>query len=165
MSITLDTPEPGDAAALAGLKADTFVETYASGNDPEELAAHTARAFDPAAVAQQLSDRRCMTWWLLDDSRPVGYIKLNTGAAQTVEGLTDGLEIEQLYVRASHLGQGSGNLTLSRAKEAARELALGYLWLGAGSGTRGRSPSTSTSGSRPSTRMTSCWAVKGSETC
>ena len=115
---------------LAELKADTFVATYASGNDPEELAVHTARAFDPAVVAQELSDPRCITWWLLEESRPVGYIKLNTGDAQTVDGLADGLEVEQLYVRASHLGRGLGTLLLSRATKTARELGLRHLWLG-----------------------------------
>ena len=130
VSVTLGTPGPGDAAAVAELKVDTFVETYASGNDPGELAVHTARAFDPAVVAQQLADPRCITLWLLDQSRPVGYIKLNTGDAQTVEGLADGLEVEQLYVRASHLGQGLGLLLLSRATKAATDLGLPYLWLG-----------------------------------
>jgi diamine N-acetyltransferase len=130
VSVTLRTPGPGDAAALAQLKVDTFLETYAANNHPGELAAHTARAFDPAAIAEQIADTRCITLWLLDEGRPVGYLKLNTGDAQTVEGLSDGLEVEQLYVRASHLGQGLGAVLLSRATEAARELGLSYVWLG-----------------------------------
>lgn len=41
-------------------------------------------------------------------------------------GLSDGLEVEQLYVLASHHGQGLGGQLL----EKARERGLTYLWLG-----------------------------------
>jgi GNAT superfamily N-acetyltransferase len=130
MSVIVGTPGPADAAALAQLKADTFVETYAADNDPDEMAAHTARAFAVASVAEQLADPRFITLWLLEDERPVGYVQLNTGDAQTVEGLADGLEVEQLYVRATHHSQGLGTLLLRRAMETARELGLSFLWLG-----------------------------------
>jgi len=130
MSVTVGVPGPADAAALAALMADTFTETYAPDNDPDQIAAHVANAFDPATVAERLADPRRSTLWLLDAGAPVGYLMLNTGAAQTVDGLADGLEVEQVYVRSSHHGQGLGALLLDRAVQTARELGLGFVWLG-----------------------------------
>jgi GNAT superfamily N-acetyltransferase len=130
MSVTVGVPGPADAAALAALMADTFTETYAPDNDPDQIAAHVASAFDPATVAERLADPRRSTLWLLDAGAPVGYLVLNTGAAQTVGGLADGLEVEQVYVRSSHHGQGLGALLLDRAVQTARELGLGFVWLG-----------------------------------
>ena len=130
MRYRFEQPEVESAAALAALKAETFSETYAAANDPAELAAHLARACAVDAVSAQLLDPRCDTTWVLDDGKPVGYLKVNYGTAQTVPGLSDGLEVEQLYVLASHHGQGLGGQLLDHATEKARERGLTYLWLG-----------------------------------
>ena len=130
MNYRLEQPAAESAAALAALKADTFSEAFAAANDPVELAAHLARAFAVDAVSAQLLDPRCETTWVLDEGKPVGYLKVNCGTAQTVPGLSDGLEVEQLYVLASHHGQGLGGQLLDLATEKARERGLTYVWLG-----------------------------------
>jgi ribosomal protein S18 acetylase RimI-like enzyme len=127
--IELALAGPEDVPALAALKAETFVETFAATNDPEELARHLDRAFAIEKVAAELADPDSTTWWLLDRGRPIGYLKVNAGAAQSSPGLTDGLEVEQLYVRASHHGRGLGSRLLDLASATARERRLGYVWL------------------------------------
>jgi ribosomal protein S18 acetylase RimI-like enzyme len=126
---TFEKPDVGSAATLAALKAETFSETFAATNDPAELEAHLARAFAVDAVAAQLRDPRCDTTWVLDDGTPIGYLKVNADGAQTEPGLGDGLEVEQLYVLATHHGQGLGGQLLDLAAAKARELGLTYLWL------------------------------------
>jgi diamine N-acetyltransferase len=130
MGYRFEQPAVESAPALAALKADTFSEAFAAANDPAELAAHLARAFAVDAVSAQLLDPRCDTTWVLDDGEPVGYLKVNFDTAQTVPGLSDGLEVEQVYVLASHHGQGLGGQLLDLATEKAREAGLSYLWLG-----------------------------------
>ena len=130
MRCRFEQPGVERAAALAALKVDTFSEAFAAENNPAELAAHLARAFAVDAVSAQLLDPRCDTTWVLDGGKPVGYLKVNYGTAQTVPGLSDGLEVEQLYVLASHHGQGLGGQLLDLATEKARERGLAYLWLG-----------------------------------
>ena len=127
MTYRFEQPAVEGAAALAALKADTFSESFAAANDPAQLAAHLARAFPVGAVSAQLLDPRCDTTWVLDDGKPVGYLKVNHGTAQTVPGLSDGLEVEQRYVLA---GQGLGGQLLDLATEKARERGLTYVWLG-----------------------------------
>ena len=130
MRCLFEQPSVESAAALAVFKADTFSETYGAANDPAELAAHLARAFAVDAVSAELLDPRCDTTWVLDDGKPVGYVKVNYGTAQTVPGFSDGLEVEQVYVLASHHGRGLGGQLLDLATEKARERGLTYLWLG-----------------------------------
>jgi diamine N-acetyltransferase len=72
------------------LKADTFRESFAGGNDPTELAAHIERAFSVDVVAAQLAGPDSDTTWTLHGSEPVGYLKLNRGRAQTEPGLEAG---------------------------------------------------------------------------
>lgn len=128
--LTIASPTLHDAARLARLKAETFSEAFADANAPEELAAHVARSFDPDVIAGQLADARTDTWWVLDAGIPVGYLKVNRGTAQTVSDLTDGLEVEQVYIRRSHQGRGLGRRLLDLADETARGHGLGYVWLG-----------------------------------
>ncbi len=130
MRCLFEQPAVESAAALAALKADTFSETYGAANDPVELAAHLARAFAVDAVSAELLDPGCDTTWVLDAGKPVGYVKVNYGTAQTVPGFSDGLEVEQVYVLASHHGQGLGGQLLDLATGKARERGLTYLWLG-----------------------------------
>ena len=130
MRYRFERPTVENAAALADLKAATFSEAFAAANDPAELAAHLARTFAVDAIPAQLLDPRCDTTWVLDDGTPVGYLKVNRGTAQTVPGLSDGLEVEQLYVLAGHHGQGLGGRLLDLAADKARQNGLSYLWLG-----------------------------------
>ncbi len=130
MAYLVGTPSPGDAEQLAALKADTFRESFAGGNDPAELAAHIERAFSVDAVAAQLADPDCDTTWILDGSEPVGYLKLNRAHAQTEPGLEAGLEVEQLYVRMAYHGRGLGGQLLDLAVDAAKRDSYGFVWLG-----------------------------------
>ena len=53
MDCRLDVPSVSDAAQLAQLKADTFIETYAADNDPKEVATHVGRDFSPGERADR----------------------------------------------------------------------------------------------------------------
>ena len=130
MAYVVEEPTAADAERLAMLKADTFSESFAADNDPAELAAHIERTFSVEAVAGQLADPDCETYWILDGTEPVGYLKLNRGRAQTEPGLEGGLEIEQLYVMKAHHGRGLGGQLLDLAVETARRDGFGFVWLG-----------------------------------
>lgn len=130
VAIALETPGVDDAAALADLKAATFVESFAAQNDPEQMAAHVARSFTPVVVAAELADPCSATVWALHNSTPVGYLKVNFEGSQSEPGLGDGLEIEQVYLRASHQGQGLGGRLIGHAEGVAREHVIAFVWLG-----------------------------------
>lgn len=130
MSIELEVVRPEDAGALAKLKAETFAETFAEANDPAHVQAHLAREFTPEAVERTLEDERSTTSWLLDDGRPVGFLKVNRGDAQTEPNLADGLEVEQIYVLARHHGRGLGSRLMECAIGTARTEGIPFIWLG-----------------------------------
>lgn len=130
MSIELVVADPEDAAALSALKAETFLETFAADNDSAHVEAHLAREFTTEVVRPSLERKDTTTWWLLDDGQPVGFLKVNRGAAQTEPGFDDGLEVEQVYVLASHHGRGHGGRLLEHAVQTARHEGFPYIWLG-----------------------------------
>lgn len=126
----MEAVSPERAADLAGLKAATFVETFAADNDSKHVQAHVAREFTAEAVRRTLEDERCSTWWLLDDEVPVGFLKVNRGESQTEPHLSDGLEVEQIYVLASHHGQRLGGRLMEHAMSTAQKEGFPFVWLG-----------------------------------
>jgi diamine N-acetyltransferase len=128
--IELEVVGPDDAGRLAELKAETFVETFAEGNDPDHVQAHVTREFTAEAVRRSLEHDDSTTWWLIDDGLPVGFLKVNRGHAQTESGLSDGLEVEQVYVRAAHHGRAHGSRLIEHAVDTARAEGYRFIWLG-----------------------------------
>ncbi len=126
----LELVEPGCAAALAALKSDTFVETFGPENDADQVREHVDRHFTSDAVRRSLGEAGTTTWWLVDGGVPIGYLKVNRGDAQTEPDLADGLEVEQLYVRAEHHGRGLGGRLLEHAISTARDEGFPFVWLG-----------------------------------
>jgi len=116
--------------ALSDLKAITFRETYAHGNDPAELERHIAVSFSTASISAELANPNSITLWTTDGSGPVAYLKVNQGGAQTEPGLERGLEIQQIYVRSSAQGKGIGNHLIREATAIAVREGLDFLWLG-----------------------------------
>jgi ribosomal protein S18 acetylase RimI-like enzyme len=64
------------------------------------------------------------------DHELAGYMKLNSGAAQTVEGKAGTLEIERIYVLAKFHGKQMGKRLLQHAIDVAKEAAYDTIWLG-----------------------------------
>lgn len=60
----------------------------------------------------------------------IGYIKINTGKAQTELQDDHALEIERIYVLQAYHGKQVGQLLYESAIRIARERALEYVWLG-----------------------------------
>lgn len=128
--IRLEVVSPDDAAELAQLKAETFFEAFAEDNDLDHVQAHLAREFTAEAVKRSLEHDDSTTWWLIDDGVPVGFLKVNRDEAQTEAGLSHGLEVEQIYVHATHHGRGHGSRLIEHAIDTARAEGYPFIWLG-----------------------------------
>lgn len=61
---------------------------------------------------------------------PIGFLKVNRGGAQTEPDLDDGLEVEQIYVLASHHGRRLGGRLMEHAITTARQEGFPFIWLG-----------------------------------
>jgi diamine N-acetyltransferase len=60
----------------------------------------------------------------------VGYLKVNTGAAQTEPTGENTLEIERTYVLQQYHGQQVGQRLFDQALQLARQAQTDFVWLG-----------------------------------
>jgi len=129
-SIVLKKASAEDLETLQRLGKETFYETFSKYNSEEEMQKYLAESFASEKLLKELStvDSRFFIAW--EEKIPVGYLKVNSGKAQTE--LQDGtaIEIERIYVKSSHQGKKVGQLLYNKALEIAIQQNKKYIWLG-----------------------------------
>ena len=111
------------ATRLADLGRQTFTETFAASNTPEDMAAYLAETYGPAIQLSQLQDPRC-TYLLAEmQGQAVGYLQLwqdSTLGLAADAPATKQLEIKQLYIVEDWIGTGLGKSLMRRALDIAQ---------------------------------------------
>jgi GNAT superfamily N-acetyltransferase len=109
----------GDAAVLAEVGRDTFVETFAHLYPPEDLKAFLESAYAPDSFARYLVADGHALWLAEADGRAVGYVQVGPCALPHPEVTPGCGEVKRLYVRKEAQGTGLGT----------RLLDIGLDWL------------------------------------
>ncbi len=117
-------PRVEEAAALATLGRDSFVETFGHLYTPEDLNAFLADTYAPDVVAAQIASPRYIFRVAEENGQLVGYCKL--GLDVSLDYDPEGrrvVELKQLYLMAMHQGVGVAQQLMdwSIAEAAARD--------------------------------------------
>ncbi|MCW8875571.1 MAG: GNAT family N-acetyltransferase [Kangiellaceae bacterium] len=115
---------------LKNLAIKTFVESFAKDNTAEDMQIYIDQSFSDAQVRKELAKDSSFFYFVINQDEPVGYLKLNTGEAQSEDKLANSVEIERIYVDKNLQGQGVGQLLFSKALEFTQSAKAEYLWLG-----------------------------------
>ncbi len=119
-----------DLETIQRIGRQTFSETFAESNTEEAMKTYLEESFSTEKVKSELNNPDSYFFIAWEEDNPVGYLKLNSGAAQTELQDDTSLEIERIYVKKSHHGQKVGQLLYDQALETAQNLNKSYLWLG-----------------------------------
>ncbi|RBL90017.1 GNAT family N-acetyltransferase [Chitinophaga flava] len=115
---------------LQQLASQTFLETYAAHNTASDMETYLSKHFNPEQLALEINSPDSNYYIAFHQHTPIGYIKLNTGEAQTDIKKPDTLEIERIYVLQDYQGLKAGRQLLKHAITVARQLQVTYIWLG-----------------------------------
>jgi ribosomal protein S18 acetylase RimI-like enzyme len=115
---------------LQKLGRQTFAETFGEKNSKEDLDAYLEESFNTAQLHKELSDPDSQFFIAYDHEQAIGYLKINTGAAQTEQKLDNALEIQRIYVRKKYFGKAVGQLLFNKAVQVAKEKKVDTIWLG-----------------------------------
>ncbi|MBC9909086.1 GNAT family N-acetyltransferase [Chitinophaga varians] len=108
----------------------TFAETFGPYNTEANMQRYLEESFSDAKLLEELRHPGSHFFIAFEGSTPVGYLKLNTGAAQTEAQDDTAIEIERIYVQRDYHGKKVGQLLYEKALEVARMLGKSFLWLG-----------------------------------
>jgi ribosomal protein S18 acetylase RimI-like enzyme len=108
----------------------TFAQTFDEHNSPEDMAAYLDKSFALERLAAEINNPDSEFYFAVDADIVVGYLKVNTGAAQTEKKDPTGFEIERIYVDQAYLGKKIGQLLFNKAIDLANSKKAAYVWLG-----------------------------------
>jgi ribosomal protein S18 acetylase RimI-like enzyme len=109
---------------------ETFYETFASSNSEADIQKYLLESFTDKKVKQELSNENSLFFIAWENEIPIGYLKINIGKAQTELQDPLAIEIERIYVKASHQGKKIGQLLYDKAIEVAKLKDKQVIWLG-----------------------------------
>lgn len=118
-----------DLHELRELSINTFYETFAPMNTPEDMENYLAISFDEAKFRRELSDSNTEFFFVYSGEELAGYMKLNEAPSQSDVNDKTSLEIERIYVLSKYQGEGLGALLMDKAISTARERSKEYIWL------------------------------------
>ncbi|WP_025731655.1 GNAT family N-acetyltransferase [Heyndrickxia ginsengihumi] len=119
-----------DIHMLQEISYETFNETFGHQNSLENMNAYLEKAFNLQQLEKELSNRSSQFFFIYFHHEVAGYLKVNTGDAQSEEMGDESLEIERIYIKNKFQKQGLGKYLINKAIEIAMEWNKKKIWLG-----------------------------------
>lgn len=119
-----------DLKDLQSVSRTTFKESFGEQNTPEDMEKYLREKFSEEQLLLELDNPDSMFYIATLDGDVVGYLKLNTGKAQTELKDESGLEIERIYVLNKFIGKGIGKQLFNLTIDIARQKKSHFIWLG-----------------------------------
>lgn len=121
---------PADLQQLQAIARQTFFETYSVYNTEENMKKYLEEDFGTSRLSSELTDPDSQFYLVFSSGKTIGYLKLNSGKAQTELKDHNAVEIERIYVSKDFHGKKIGQLLYEKALEVAINARASYLWLG-----------------------------------
>lgn len=128
--VSLRKIDSNDLYSLQEIGIRTFSETFAKDNTQENLNHYLNKSFALDKLTEELHNSNCQFYFAEYNKEIIGYLKVNTGNAQTEIKQENALEIERIYVVKEFHGKKIGQLFFNKALEIARKKKVDYVWLG-----------------------------------
>ncbi len=119
-----------DIIPLQTIGRQTFFETFSEVNTEENMKEYLENGFSTEKLTTEISDPNSEFYFAEHNHNIIGYLKLNTGNAQTEIKDDHALEIERIYVLKDYHGKNVGQLLYDHAMQIAKQKNMDFVWLG-----------------------------------
>jgi len=130
MTMTIKKCTLEDSLDLQAISMETFTDTFKDQNSPEHLNAYLERAYNVNQLEQELANQSSQFFFVYFNQEVAGYLKINTGDAQSEAMGNDSLEVERIYVKKKFQKHGLGKHLMNKAMEIALQEKKKKIWLG-----------------------------------
>ncbi len=135
MTITFRTPTQSDAAVLAALGRDSFVDAFAHLYSEKNLTTFLDATYSVDVLTSELASPRRVFRVAERDNVMIGYCKLGLEMGFDIDlGKRRGMELKQLYLLGSETGSGAGSALIAWAIEQGRARSFDDIVLSVWSG-------------------------------
>lgn len=125
-----------DVDELQLISRRTFYETFWMSNTHSDMVDYLENQLSKERLASEIQTRGSEFYFVVangvldENSKPLGYLKINHGEAQTENRNENSLEIERIYVLSLFQGLHLGRLLFHHALNIAEKLNADFVWLG-----------------------------------
>lgn len=119
-----------DLETIQKISIQTFTETFAAVNTPENIADYIKNSLNSAQLTTELKNLNSQFYIAYSNDEVIGYLKINFGDAQTESFNENALEVQRIYVLQNFHGKNIGQLLLNEVKKIAQTTGVDYIWLG-----------------------------------
>ena len=119
-----------DVEAIKRIGRETFFETFAQSNAEADMKKYLEENFNDEKVSREINNPGSLFFIAWEGDASIGYLKVNTGKAQTEIQDDISLEIERIYVKSAYHGKKVGQILYEKALEIAQLQNKSYIWLG-----------------------------------
>ncbi|KAK5576550.1 hypothetical protein RB653_007694 [Dictyostelium firmibasis] len=132
---------PKDIDKLIKVSIKTFLDTFSSSNEGENMKRYIENAFNKQKIEKELNNLNSSFYLLYNgidevssiQNEPIGYFKLNDLDAQgsdNYEDTSNSIELERIYLLKEHQKKGLGQFMMDKAIEISKNKKRSYIWLG-----------------------------------
>jgi ribosomal protein S18 acetylase RimI-like enzyme len=119
-----------DINELQFISRQTFFETFAEGNTESDMKKYLDENLSYDRLRAELMVAESEFYFASIQNKVIGYLKLNSGMAQTELKNLKALEIERIYVLKEYHGKKVGQVLYDIALQSGTRTKADYLWLG-----------------------------------
>jgi ribosomal protein S18 acetylase RimI-like enzyme len=127
--ITIRKATAADNLLLAEFGRQTFYESFAADNTPENMAAYLNGAFSPEIQARELADPATVFFIAEIDGQTVGYTRMREGASPVTKKDEKSIEIVRIYSKKEFINGGVGAALMTTCLEEASRRGFDSIWL------------------------------------
>ncbi len=130
MSLNIRYANRNDALLIANISHQTFYETFADSNRPEDMDKFLNQQFTKGKLILEVGSPDNIFLLAYENEVVAGYAKLRDARVPLSIGTDNALEIARLYAMKERIGKGVGAALMQKSIEIARGMKKDYLWLG-----------------------------------
>ena len=128
--ITIRKATLSDLGMIQEISRQTFTETFADVNTPENIENYILENFTTEKLALEINNPESAFYFAILDNEIIAYLKLNFGNAQTEIRSPQSMEIHRIYVLKKFHGKKIGQLLLNKAIKIGQQSGVDTIWLG-----------------------------------
>lgn len=128
ITIRLATLE--DTAAMREVAIQSYTDTFADSNTPENMEAFFAESYTLKKLEQEFSEPDSVLYLACDKEKVVGFLRLRKTDEVEAQLGKNTIELHRLYIDSKYHGKQIGRRLMEKALDYAHSKKVEWIWLG-----------------------------------
>jgi len=109
---------------------ETFIETFAEFNTPENMEAVLKEAYDADTLEREWREEGSVCYLAWEGNNLIGFVRLRLNDEAEDRLGKNTIELQRLYVHPDHQGKKTGSLLMKQVVDYSSKQGYDWVWLG-----------------------------------